>query len=138
MKTINYRAWDKISMKLRNVCLIDFENKLVSLDDEGTSGFIRSFDEITLLDFTGLHDIHDNPIFVGDIVRAVSIIKSYDENGKHHDYLNVIGNTFQVIKGNYAYGKWIARNIADRGYSVQDYYMPNELEIIGNNYKKVK
>lgn len=62
-----FRAWDKETQSLRCVLVIDWLNDLVDLD----SGLIeRQFDEVELMQSTGLKDKKCVEVFQGDIVRC--------------------------------------------------------------------
>ena len=71
--------------------------------------------------FIGLKDVNGNDIYEGDIVQPVL---SYT-NSK-------IGKPFEVKKGNYVYGKWIAKDVSSKGFGVDGYYFSNEIQTVGN------
>lgn len=81
--------------------------------------------------YTGLKDVNGVEIYEGDVLQPVRV---------YPDFLNIapskIGKAFLVKSGNYVFGKWIARLIGDKGYSVSDYYFGNELNIIGNIHEQ--
>lgn len=64
MREIQYRAWHKDGAYMMPVEEIDFENKLIN-----KSGAWRWFNELELMQSTGLKDKNGVEIFEGDIVR---------------------------------------------------------------------
>ncbi|BEI46041.1 YopX family protein [Lactiplantibacillus plantarum] len=71
--------------------------------------------------FTGLKDVNGKDIYEGDIVQPVS------------SYMHLKrGKPFEVKKGNYVYGKWIAKDISNKVFSVNGCYFDYEIQVTGN------
>lgn len=109
MREIKFRAWDKETQSLRYVLVVDWLNGLVDLD----SGLIeRQFDEVELMQSTGLKDKNGVEIYDGDILKA---------------YLN---NTMYIGKVYYEDGQWFG------ACDYLDYAVAySGAEVIGNIYE---
>lgn len=70
MREIKYRAWEKNLKQIIPVYNINFESKQIN-----TGSAWRFFDEIELMQYTGLKDRNGNEIFEGDILLGVKNFK---------------------------------------------------------------
>ena len=123
MKEIKFRAWLKEEKKMVNVETIDFTDKSIQYleKNEFINAYLSRrmiFDDVELMQYTGLKDKNDKEIYEGDILFF------RDENMK---YVIVWQDTAFIIK-----------SIEIRKYSEKMHWLDDTeicCEIIGNIYE---
>lgn len=127
---IKFRAWDKVQNKMLLPDNIEFihgqaywaEASTDGQDECSNDGKVDGIGALFELEqFTGLKDVNGKKIYIGDIVQPVSLHMNLKR-----------GKPFEVKKGNYVYGKWIAKDISNKGFSVNGYYFDYEIQVAGN------
>jgi len=122
MREIKFRAWDKINEVLNPVWVIDFQYRRLQMyadtPEESGDGAWTSFDDVELMQFTGLHDKSGKEIYEGD---RMQIQQGYYKALRNRDIeLEVVFN----------YGSFVLKN--DKFETPID----TTGEIIGNIYEK--
>ena len=125
MREIKFRAWVKEKKAIFEVILIDYVTKKVTylLERVGHLLNIRhdKFNNVELMQYTGLEDKNNKEIYEGDIVKlranhGIGVVKYYDEWGAF---------VVEYIK---------PRQLAVLGMN----YYKEDIEILGNIYQNLE
>ena len=119
-----FRAWDKLTNKMFPVVIISYYIPLACIEEPNGMYAERDFDEIELMQFTGLKDKNGKEIYEGDIIN-------YKYSRHTSTQFVVKYNEFQatfVVVDNHNDLVYTFRELAD-------YIQLNSLEVIGNIYE---
>lgn len=121
MQTLKLRAWHKELKRMYPVLSIE-QIDTKHMRAYSSQGDIFSINEIELMQWTGLHDIYDNPIFDGDIVKHIHMPIADCYIVRH------IG-----LEGRYA--MFGIKNKMEGVFKFTEYALSAMFEIIGNIYE---
>ncbi|CAG5561265.1 TPA: hypothetical protein VUN51_001223 [Streptococcus pneumoniae] len=136
--TPRYRAWIKTEKRMffsDDILAIDYENKEIvtqqvyfenGLPDDRDI-YCYDFDEIELMQSTGLKDKNGKEIFEGDIVRTTRFLGRADEIGGFYEYEKEFIGIVKQLEGS-----WVIDTGSD---AVCLWTEIEENEIIGNIYE---
>ncbi|HEU3786495.1 TPA: hypothetical protein VVI90_001390 [Streptococcus pneumoniae] len=136
-----FRVWVKIEKRMvfsDDILAIDYENKKIvtqqvyfenGLPDDRDI-YCYDFDEIELMQSTGLKDKNGKEIFEGDIVRTTRFLGRADEIGGFYEYEKDYVGVVKVLEGS-----WVidTGSVAVRLWSEID-----ESEVLGNIYENLE
>ena len=126
MREIKFRAWLKEDRKMEDIKTIDFTDKTIRClkKNEFINAYLLrrvSFDDVELMQYTGVKDKNGKEIYEGDIV----LIKLYETSTWHKTVVGFKKGAFiadLIDKEDYVY-------IFHHGFTGDDF------EIIGNVYE---
>ena len=126
MREIKFRAWLKEDRKMEDIKTIDFTDKTIRClkKNEFINAYLLrrvSFDDVELMQYTGVKDKNGKEIYEGDIV----LIKLYETSTWHKTVVGFKKGAFiadLIDKEDYVY-------IFHHGFTGDDF------EIIGNIYE---
>lgn len=129
-----FRVWDKKTKSMWNIDRWHVEDEYFdliepnkSVADPNANRVWRKQNEVILMQSTGVYDKHGVEIFEGNIIQQVHAY-DYSILEIETDFLE----PFEVKKGNYVQGKWIAEEIDGENYSVVRYVFGKDVKVIGN------
>lgn len=120
MRELKFRAWDKISKKMFPVMMIDFGQSYVMIEEINGLWCERDFDEIEIMQSTGLFDKNGKEIYEDDIVRITLT----------DGFRYVVGEDGAV---KYKLGAFYILNGLDE-YLISDFHI-DDIEVVGNIYE---
>ncbi|EGQ1303558.1 hypothetical protein I0636_001088 [Staphylococcus pseudintermedius] len=117
---LKFRAWDKTENVMSGVLRISFDHKYVELE----KGVFRIFDEVALMQSTGLHDRNSKEIYKGDIVKAYHEWFGKDRTGViEYDVIDFVIRWSETEQSPLKY--WVDEDTEE----------DKDFEIIGNIYE---
>nr|DAS24843.1 MAG TPA: YopX protein [Caudoviricetes sp.] len=140
MNNLKFRAWDKANEEMFKIDVIDFFLKGIRVLEHNGNSFFMKFEDVEIMQSTGLKDKNGKEIFIGDIVEFPELYGFYDFEGglTSVDGLNVAsvvkkGNC--ITLDNFA-GKdgFTERELENYECTFDDLDFKN-FEIIGNIYE---
>ena len=126
-----FRAWHKSMQRMSEVLAISFERQKVKIRHlRGTTHMTVPFNDVELMQSTGLVDKHGQEIFESDIVKTTIFFGRADESGGFYEYEKELIGIVKQLEG-----AWVIDTEKGAVYLWSDI---NENEVLGNIWENPK
>lgn len=82
-ETPKVKAYDRVTDSLASIKLVDYELGYVQLSKHSAPWEMRSFDDITFFQYTGIYDTYGEPIYEADVIQDTEYHRYRVCYGKH-------------------------------------------------------
>lgn len=90
------KAYDKVTDSLASIKLVDYELGYIQLSKHSAPWEMRSFDDITFFQYTGILDVYGEPIYEADVIKDSRYHRYRVCYGKHPER-GYTPNTFYLM-----------------------------------------
>ena len=126
-----FRAWHKPMQRMSEVLAISFERQKVKIRHlRGTTHMTVPFNDVELMQSTGLLDKNGKEIFESDIVKTTIFFGRADESGGFYEYEKELIGIVKQLEG-----AWVIDTEKGAVYLWSDI---NENEVLGNIWENPK
>ena len=131
MAVPKFRAWHKPMQRMCEVLAISFERQKVKIRHlRGTTHMTVPFNDVELMQSTGLFDKNGKEIFESDIVKTTIFFGRADESGGFYEYEKELIGIVKQLEG-----AWVIDTEKGAVYLWSDI---NENEVLGNIWENPK
>lgn len=126
-----FRAWHKPMQRMSEVLAISYERQKVKIRHlRGTTHMTVPFDDVVLMQSTGLFDKNGKEIFESDIVKTTRFFGRADESGGFYEYEKEFIGIVKQLEG-----AWVIDTEKGAVYLWSDI---DENEVLGNIWENPK